>query len=322
MPTIIVFDPASGSTNLGDAIILDAIEQELKKISNDAFIARVSLHQKPTEKQIRTCNAADLVIIAGSNMLRGKFSLLSRRNHWQLTLLNAFRLKNLILFGPGWSHPSHKIGYTGRFIYKRILSKTENHSVRDQFTKHQMNLLGFSNVLNTSCPTMWQLTPDRIRDVPQQKAKNVVTTVTDYRKSPKQDQLLINTLLNNYDNVYIWPQGMGDAGYLRELDTTGTKIIPPSLKQYDKLLTSNIDLDYVGTRLHGGIRALQKARRCLIISVDQRAEEIGSDTGLPIFGRENIDQLSVNINRNITSNLDLPWREIQAFRDQIKDLLT
>ena len=41
----------------------------------------------------------------------------------------------------------------------------------------------------------------------------------------------------------------------------------------------------MGTRLHGGIRALQHKRRSLIIGVDHRGLEKARDFGLPVAGR-------------------------------------
>ena len=48
----------------------------------------------------------------------------------------------------------------------------------------------------------------------------------------------------------------------------------PTLEAFDNLLESEIDLDYIGTRLHAGIRAIQKKRRSIIIGVDNRALEM------------------------------------------------
>jgi hypothetical protein len=42
------------------------------------------------------------------------------------------------------------------------------------------------------------------------------------------------------------------------------------------------DVDFVGARLHGGIRALQRGRRTLTIALDNRAREIAGDTGMPV----------------------------------------
>lgn len=61
------------------------------------------------------------------------------------------------------------------------------------------------------------------------------------------------------------------------------------MKGFDTVL-ANEDIDFVGTRLHGGIRALQKKKRSLIIAVDNRAIELGADTGLPVIDRSCLEK--------------------------------
>ena len=68
-PQIIMFDPFPGSTNLGDAIITDACVKQLRKTSPNAFVSYVSLHQPLQKKQRMLLKNADLLIVAGSNML-------------------------------------------------------------------------------------------------------------------------------------------------------------------------------------------------------------------------------------------------------------
>jgi polysaccharide pyruvyl transferase WcaK-like protein len=117
---------------------------------------------------------------------------------------------------------------------------------------------------------------------------SVVFTLTDYAQDPREDAWLVEFLLKEYRRVYFFPQGAGDLKYLRSL-VSGDCInriltIDRSLSAYDALLERE-NLDYVGTRLHGGIRALQKGRRATIISLDNRAESISMDTGLPTVQR-------------------------------------
>ena len=54
-----------------------------------------------------------------------------------------------------------------------------------------------------------------------------------------------------------------------------------SIKQYN--------IEYIGTRLHGGIRALQHGRRTMIIAVDGRAMEKKKDIHLPVVDRNTLD---------------------------------
>lgn len=51
-----------------------------------------------------------------------------------------------------------------------------------------------------------------------------------------------------------------------------------------------MDIDYVGTRLHGKIRVLNREKRAIILAVDNRAIEIANDTALPVVRREDIQK--------------------------------
>ena len=48
------------------------------------------------------------------------------------------------------------------------------------------------------------------------------------------------------------------------------------------------NIDYVGTRLHAGIRALQHKKRTIIIGIDNRAIEKAKDFNLTVIDRKNI----------------------------------
>ncbi len=321
MKNVVIFDPSVGSTNTGDQIILEAVERELLLAANrQVFLTRITLHQGLTRKQIKTCQEADLVVVSGSNMLKGEFSPLRRRKRWQLTLTDAIQLGNVLLFGPGWSHFSHPIKISGKVIYGLLLSKTFCHSVRDEFTAERMRALGFANVMNTACPTMWGFTDDHLNRIPRKKAKTAVTTVSDYNKDVERDSSFLRTLLAIYDRVYVWPQGSNDYRYIQDLNIQGLEFLPPSLPDYDNFLSADHDLDYVGTRLHGGIRALQHQRRALIISVDQRAKEIARDTGLAIIPRSDIGKLADVCQSEIHLDIKLPVDKIEAFRSQIREV--
>ena len=61
-------------------------------------------------------------------------------------------------------------------------------------------------------------------------------------------------------------------------------IIPRDLEAYERRLIQG-NVDYVGTRLHAGIFALNHKVRSIIVAVDNRAIEIAKDTNLPIVRR-------------------------------------
>jgi hypothetical protein len=112
-------------------------------------------------------------------------------------------------------------------------------------------------------------------------------TLNAFHKS-EVDTLFAGIIKKTYQKFYIWPQSIEDIPYALELFGSDATIVSPSLAAFDELLENNVDLDYVGFRLHGGIRALQRGRRTLIVSVDNRATEIARDTNLPVIANHEI----------------------------------
>src|SRR5699024_8485950 len=198
-----------------------------------------------------------------------------------------------------------------------ILSTDYLHSVRDNYTKEQLNSIGFNNVINTSCATMWDLTEEHCHQIPIEKQKSVIFTLTDYNKNQKRDRQFVNILVNNYDKVFMWVQGERDLEYLKELniDINKINIVPPSLKEFDKVL-QNLDIDYIGTRLHGGVRALQHQKRTIIIGIDNRALEKKKDFNIDVVDREDMDLLENVIYDNFKTEIVIPEENIKEWKKQ------
>ena len=96
------------------------------------------------------------------------------------------------------------------------------------------------------------------------------------------------------------------------------EIIPPSKDAYDKVL-SRENIEYIGTRLHGGIYALRHKKRAIIISIDERASSISKDTGLLTIEKTNIDGISSLINSEFETKLNLPFDEIERWKRQFME---
>lgn len=315
MKKITIFDTSVATTNLGDEIIVDSVIRVLRDIfKDDTMILRVPTHEVISRRTHRLVNESDFSFVAGTNILNSKFKII-KANLWNLNLFDAVKLKNVILMGVGWSNYQDNPSTLSRYVYKNILDNEINHSVRDSYTKDKLHSIGIKNVINTSCPTMWSLTPEHTKSIPKNKGKNVVMTLTDYRQDRLNDKKLIEILKANYEKVYIWIQGMEDYKYLNSLSNE-LEIIGPSLKSYDDLLDSDIDLDYVGTRLHAGIRALQKQRRSIIIGIDNRAIEKQKDFNIQVIKRENIDELERLINSVFATELTIDFQSIHEWKKQ------
>jgi polysaccharide pyruvyl transferase WcaK-like protein len=143
-----------------------------------------------------------------------------------------------------------------------------------------------------------------------------VFTLTDYAQNPGMDKWLVEFLIREYQQVTFFPQGTGDTQYLESLGIDGAdniKHLKPSLDDYNHLLETEA-IDYVGVRLHGGIRALQYGRRAIVIAVDNRAECISRDTGLPIVPREQIpSKLEQMVNQTFSIELKIDREKIDRF---------
>ena len=96
------------------------------------------------------------------------------------------------------------------------------------------------------------------------------------------------------------------------------ELVPFGLASYDKILELK-NIDYVGTRLHAGISALSKCHRTIIISIDNRARNIGKDTGLPIVEREDIETLlQQKIYSEFVTDLRIPIDNIKQWKNQFQ----
>lgn len=210
--------------------------------------------------------------------------------------------------------------YSRRF-YRRTLSKRFYHSVRDEMTRRRLESIGITNVLNTACPTMWTLTPEVQRRIPVRKAREVLTSITDYCFDPALDRTMLDVLGMQYEKVIIWVQGSHDIDWSLSniVDLDNYELIGPSLSDLDRVLQTH-DVDYVGTRLHAGIRCLNKGVRTLVVAVNNRARQIGADTGLPVIERQEIASglLEGWINNPSPSRIQVPFERIERWKGQFR----
>jgi len=143
-------------------------------------------------------------------------------------------------------------------------------------------------------------------------------TLTDYHPNVKRDKKILEVLHNNYETIYYWIQGEGDLDYINEIKTNqNIVLVRPRLESYDEALMLP-DMDYVGTRLHAGIRALQKGRRALIIGIDNRALEMQKDFQLPVLHHDRIEELDQHINNASPIKINLPVENIARWKNQFK----
>lgn len=306
---ISILDTSLNTDNLGDQIINLYCNRILKDLN---IVPRERIATHSFDKKI--IQNKDLKLITGTNILNSTMNAIGVWKHpYDFT-----KIENIGLMGVGWGLYDKKPNYYTKEFLNYILSNNFIHSVRDSYTLNKLKTVGISNVLNTACPTMWNLTNDFCELIPNAKANEVVTTITDYDRNTKMDFKMLDILLRNYNKVYVWIQGQHDLEYLQKYSHFNSLVVVENtLDAYTDLLKKHDSLDYIGTRLHAGIHALNHKKRSIIISIDNRAAEIAKDTNLPIIERDKVlDQLETKINNQIQTDIHLPIANINKWKKQ------
>jgi len=316
MKKIFLFEPSIGSENVGDQIIVDSIKHEMSQFFSNSFYIELPTHTPLSNRYMYFLGNADYKFILGSNIIVGDLYSFIHLRQWNITLSTLYNVKNSVLVGVGAQQYNRKINFFTKCSYKWLFKGPILHSVRDNYTEKLLIGLGIRNVINTGCPTMWALTPKFCSLIPQKKAHNVIFTLTDYKPNVERDNYIIDVLKKEYHQIYFWPQGHRDYSYFKTLaDIENVNIINPHLSEYDRFLET-YDVDFIGTRLHGGIRALQHKKRTIIIGVDNRALELNRDFNLPVINQTDLSNLSTQINSHFKTEIILPKENIQRFLSQ------
>lgn len=318
MKKVLLFDTSEGSDNIGDNIIMYYCEKILLELFDYEmfWFDKVPTHLEIGKTTFKLNKEAIYSFVCGTNIL--KTSILKKKL-WKIGFNEAFNLRNLILMGIGWGNYNKfdTDPYT-KWVYKSILSDKFLHSVRDNYTKCQLNKIGINNVINTACPTMWNLSSEHCSQIPSKKSKEVVTSLTYYKPDIQRDRYMFHILKENYDRIYLWIQQSNDYDYFLSLNINfHVDIIGPQLIKYERLLSTH-DIDFIGSRLHGGIHALNYKKRTLIIGVDNRAKEINRDTNLPFIDRNSIESLDSWVKGNAKTEIILPYDNIKEWKSQFR----
>jgi polysaccharide pyruvyl transferase WcaK-like protein len=274
------------------------------------------MHQKRSNTTKLAENLSQYRFIGGTNAL-GFYPF--KRAHFHHKIYDYIKPLRYILLGVGWRSDIKSFSFGDKILYRKFLENKKPHSVRDSFTLNKLKNIGINNVINTSCPTTWTLTEKIIDKIPKVKSSNVVFTLTDYSKNYKADSFLLEALFNNYSKIIFWPQGSRDLVYLKELLTTKKylydklTIIPGTILAFNQLL-NNRNIEYVGTRLHAAIKALNHSKKISLISIDNRSRELCKDIGIEVLERNEIINVNNFINRTNKMELAIPFEAINEWR--------
>ncbi len=309
-----LLDTALASTNLGDEIIMDAVRRELDGLFDDRLTFTVASHEWMGAQGRRILARSDYAIAGGTNLLSSRMWFRPNR---KVKPLDAIIGRKVVLMGVGWYQYQGKPDPYSRWLIGSLLSRHLLHSVRESFALEMLNEIGIKNTVNTGCPTIWRLTPEACARIPAHKADAVLTTVNSYAglKHVEADRRMLEILKREYASVHVWIQTHSDYEYANAL-AQGLGFVNPNLKSLDAMLGSPIELDYVGNRLHAGIRALQRGRRAVIIEIDNRASEMGRDFGLPTVPRGDFTKLEGMIREPSRIAVRPPLDAIQQWKRQ------
>ena len=315
MKKITILDTDITSSNLGNEIIMQGVYDFLHSRFQNDYLMKLECtdHIGPMSKKYIL--SSDYSFIGGSNLLT---SQINKYKQIGFSFFDSFSIQKMILIGVGWWQYQDKPNFFSKVFLRNLLESKIIHSVRDEYTKEKLLKIGIKNVLNTSCPSTWNLTESHCNKILKTKSDAVVFTLTDYSHDIKSDTNFINILKDNYERIFFWPQGWNDLDYIKSLKIRNSeiiKIIPPYLKSFDNLLKNN-EIDYIGTRLHAGIRAIQMQRRALILSVDNRATEISNDICMNVVPRDAEDRIELFITSEHKTAIKIPQKNIDAWKAQ------
>lgn len=300
-----LLDPSIDSGNAGDLIIRDSVDSVLAKLGlTSADYVVLPTQRSFTRSEREIAQRCEKLILGGTNILA---SHMMRYRQWRFGVRDYKALEGKVrLLGVGWWQYQNDADRFSSYVYTKLLDSA-GHSVRDEDTRKKLAAMGISS-LNTTCPTLWNLAANP--ESSKSKAQRVVVTLTDYNRKTEPDRRLLEFLKSQYKTVVAWPQGRNDAKYIASLDSE-LPILDGGLQSFDHAIRTGSD--YVGTRLHAGVRALQLGARATIVLIDNRATEIGRETGLATVSRVLSDRDRELIVADRSLNIMLPTSSIDEW---------
>lgn len=305
-------DPSIETGNGGDLIIAQAVGGELRELVPSGEIHPLPSRRPWTREERKLAQGCDLFVVGGTNLLT---SHPHKYRQWEYGLRDAVLLRHrCILFGVGWWQYQDPPDVLARAMLRSALLPGVEHGARDSYTVGQLQHSGIEAV-NISCPTLWDAPPSGTTR--NQFRGPVVATLTDYMRDPERDEHLLKALRARTDELHVWPQGSEDVDYVTELGFAG-QLVDSDLSTFDDLL-ANPGMEYVGTRLHAGIRALAAGVPAVVVAIDNRAAEIARDVQLWSIARTDLNGLDRYLDELSSWGLVLPTDAIATFR---RDLAT
>lgn len=324
MKKVMLLNTAIGTSNIGDYIIMECVQKELASILKNSFVYEMPTHTVAfnafsvwrNSLAVQNYASCDYKFAGGSNLLVKE--LLTHYPQWNINKWNSKPLAGTILVGVGAGAGDNVDSYTTK-VYRQVLNHDYFHSVRDERSKEYVeNVLGLK-AINTGCVTMWMLTPEFCKTIPTKKSDTALITLTARPEINHNEQKMIDIVIKNYSKVYCWIQGDRDLDYFNQFSNTeNIELIIPTKDAYENILNT-VDLDYIGTRLHGGVYAMRHKKRAIIIAIDERAKEINACNNLNCLMIDEVDKLDKMINSEFETKIIMPFDEIARWKAQFEE---
>lgn len=122
---------------------------------------------------VKTASPETLKFLGGSNIL--KLHLMRPLPDWNINLFTKRLYRNSVCIGAGLEGDLGTEDLISRIILPSVLSKKYIHSVHDSSADKYLKDKGFK-VINTGCPTLWNLTPEHCKKIPKNKHQRVIFT--------------------------------------------------------------------------------------------------------------------------------------------------
>lgn len=324
MKNVMLLNTAIGTSNIGDYIIMECVKKELAPVLKNSFMYEMPTHTVAfnafsvwrNSNVVQNYTNCDYKFAGGSNLLVK--DLQTHYPQWNINKWNSKPLNGVITVGVGAGAGDYTNKYTTK-LYRQILNHDYYHSVRDERSKEYVeNVLGLK-AINTGCVTMWMLTPEFCKTIPTKKSDTALITLTARPELNPNEQKMIDIVQKNYSKVYCWIQGDRDLDYFNKFSNTeNIELIPPSKDAYENILNT-VDLDYIGTRLHGGVYAMRHRKRSIIIAIDERAKEINEGNNLNCLMIDEMNKLDDMINSEFETKIVMPFDEIARWKAQFEE---
>jgi len=309
-----LLDTSISSGNRGDDIIVDFARRHLMSAVGDSFLSTSSSHDGLGRYSRKLAARADVAFLLGSNALAADYR--GRKFHWRVTWRDIPALaEKVVLLGVGAHKDFDRVNPRQISFLRKVLSPRHIHSVRDAQAGQILERCGLE-FINTSCPTLWGYAT--VQPEMRRNPKVACFTLTAGKPQPS-DRYLIQTLSECYERVLFWPQQEPDLAYMEQIrGAARIEVIAGNLAAYDATLASERP-DYVGTRLHGGIRAMSYGCRTLVLSIDNRASALGAEAGVPVLARTRLEaDLVERISSNTPARITVDAAGVARFLEQFR----